>query len=224
MCFYILEVASRGRLFWLWIQVCETRSFLLGWSELSEPKSLLSGLNVQFGDDVIRVRKEEEASRAGLHTESMNVQCAQSLCQTPRHRHIELQKDGNTKQLSCPSLIYSLSFKAEGQHVQTGGRSSSPKPEQQSDLLQWQRTESCDTYSLLRAKLPISHQVNLIGEVHTHGQLDEQVDAETIATLRDDGLTWTHKHSLISVIQLYIYGAQTHAQKTGQIGSGRMAC
>lgn len=149
--------------------------------------------------------------------------CSVSLSD-PRHRHIELQKDGNTKQLSCPSLIYSLSCKAEGQHVQTGGRSSSPKPEQQSDLLQWQRTESCDTYSLLRAKLPISHQVNLIGEVHTHGQLDEQVDAETIATLRDDGLTWTHKHSLISVIQLYIYGAQTHAQKTGQIGSGRMAC
>lgn len=130
----------------------------------------------------------------------------------PRHRHIELQKDGNAKQLSCPSLIYSLSFKAEGQHVQTGGRSSCPKPEQQSDLLQWQRTESRDTYSLLRAKLPISHQVNLIGEVHTHGQLDEQIDAETIATLRDDGLTWTHKHSLISIIQLYIYMAHTHTE------------
>lgn len=34
--------------------------------------------------------------------------------------------------------------------------------------------------------------MNLIGEVHAHRQLDEQVDAETIATLRDGGLTWRH--------------------------------
>lgn len=53
--------------------------------------------------------------------------------------------------------------------------------------------------------------MNLVGEVHTHGQLDEQVDAETIATLRDDGLTWTHKHSLISIIRLYIY-TNTHTE------------
>lgn len=33
--------------------------------------------------------------------------------------------------------------------------------------------------------------MNLVGEVHAHGQLDEQVDAETVAALRDDGLTWT---------------------------------
>lgn len=46
-----------------------------------------------------------------------------------------------------------------------------------------------DTHSLLRAEFSVSHQVDLVGEVHAHGQLDEQVDAETIAALRDDGLT-----------------------------------
>jgi len=38
----------------------------------------------------------------------------------------------------------------------------------------------------LRSKFPISHQVNLVGEVHGHRQLDEQVNAEAVAALRDD--------------------------------------
>ena len=51
----------------------------------------------------------------------------------------------------------------------------------------------CVTHSLLRAKFPISHQMDLVGEVHAHCQFDEQVDAETVATLRDGGLTWTQQ-------------------------------
>lgn len=34
--------------------------------------------------------------------------------------------------------------------------------------------------------------MNLIGEVQTHRQLDEQVNAKTVAALRDDGLTCRH--------------------------------
>ena len=44
-------------------------------------------------------------------------------------------------------------------------------------------------YSLLRAKLAIRHQVNLVGEVHVHGKFNQQVDAETIAALRHNGLS-----------------------------------
>lgn len=46
----------------------------------------------------------------------------------------------------------------------------------------------CDanTHSLLCSEFPIRHQVNLIGEVHGHSQLDEQINAEAVATLGDD--------------------------------------
>lgn len=51
-----------------------------------------------------------------------------------------------------------------------------------------------DSYPLLRSKLPVGHQVNLISEVHAHGQLDEEVDAEAVTTLRNRRLTCnTHK-------------------------------
>lgn len=43
-------------------------------------------------------------------------------------------------------------------------------------------SQSAYTHPLLGTKFTISHQVNLIGEVHHTSQADEQVDAETIAT------------------------------------------
>lgn len=45
----------------------------------------------------------------------------------------------------------------------------------------------CETDPLLSSKLPISHQVNLIGKVHGHSQLDQQINAEAVATL---GYNW----------------------------------
>lgn len=59
-----------------------------------------------------------------------------------------------------------------------------------------------NTYSFLRTKFPISHQVNLVGEVQAHCQLDEQVDAETITALRDDGLTCGHTDHVLELMTM----------------------
>ena len=48
----------------------------------------------------------------------------------------------------------------------------------------------CHTHTFLGPKLPISHQVNLVGEVHGIGQPDQQINAETVATLWNDRLAW----------------------------------
>lgn len=45
-------------------------------------------------------------------------------------------------------------------------------------------------HPLLGSKLPVSHQVDLVGEVHGHGQFDQQVDTEAVAALRHDGTPW----------------------------------
>lgn len=42
----------------------------------------------------------------------------------------------------------------------------------------------CKTNPLLSSKFPISHQMNLIGKVHGHSQLDQEINTESIATLR----------------------------------------
>lgn len=59
--------------------------------------------------------------------------------------------------------------------------------------------------------------MNLVGEVHAHGQLDEQVDAETVAALRDDGLTWTHTEPFNQFLVEIICSEQ---QSLSQGGSG----
>lgn len=46
----------------------------------------------------------------------------------------------------------------------------------------------CKIYPFLSSKFPISHQMHLIGKVHGHGQLDQEINTEPIATL---GHNWT---------------------------------
>lgn len=52
-------------------------------------------------------------------------------------------------------------------------------------LMQTYNKERCKgkTNPLLCSKFPISHQVHLIGEVHGHSQLDEQINTESVTTL-----------------------------------------
>lgn len=45
----------------------------------------------------------------------------------------------------------------------------------------------CQTNPLLGSKFPISYQMHLIGKVHGHSQLDEQINTESITTL---GYNW----------------------------------
>lgn len=50
----------------------------------------------------------------------------------------------------------------------------------------------CITHTLLSAKFPISHEVYFIGEVHRHCELDQEVDAKSVAALRHYRTTWRY--------------------------------
>lgn len=58
---------------------------------------------------------------------------------------------------------------------------------------------SCNTDPLLSSKFPISHQVHLIGEVHGHSQLDQEIDTESITAL---GYNWATCNKTSNVCKL----------------------